>query len=55
MINKNKKTLGLNMPNEMADALEKKAHSMHISTSRYCRIVLDNWVKSGEKLSLTEG
>ncbi|MCF7849654.1 MAG: hypothetical protein K9M45_12450 [Kiritimatiellales bacterium] len=49
------KTIGINMKAKMADELEKRAESMHISTSKYCKIIFDQWLKSGNKLSLTEG
>ena len=35
--------------------LEKRANSMHISTSKYCKVILVEWIKSGKKLKLQEG
>ena len=51
---KAKKTIGINMKQEMADDLEKRAKSMFISTSKYCKIILSQWLASGEKLQLEE-
>jgi len=31
---------GINMPKKMAEELEKRSASMHISKSKYCKIVL---------------
>ncbi|MBM4151928.1 MAG: hypothetical protein FJ220_00190 [Kiritimatiellaceae bacterium] len=53
-IGKGTKTIGINMAKDMADELEKRAVSMHISKSKYCKLVLDQWMKSGKKLALTE-
>lgn len=51
---KNTKTIGLNMSKDMATTLEKRAASMHISTSSYCKIILQQWLDSGKKLTLSE-
>lgn len=53
-IGKGTQTIGINMPQKMADDLEKRANSMHISKSKYCKIVLGEWLKSGKKLTLSE-
>ncbi len=53
-IGKGTKTIGINMPDKMANDLEKRADSMHISKSKYCKIVLGEWLKSGKKLKLEE-
>jgi hypothetical protein len=53
-IGKGTKTIGINMPKVMADDLEKRATSMHISKSKYCKIVLQQWLTSGKKLTLAE-
>jgi hypothetical protein len=53
-IGKGTKTIGINMPKAMAMDLEKRANSMHISKSKYCKIVLEQWMKSGKKLTLAE-
>lgn len=52
---KGTKTIGLNMSTKMADELEKRATSMHLSTSKYCTIILGQWLESGKKLKLQEG
>ena len=48
------KTIGINMNKKMADELEKRANSMHISKSKYCKIILQQWIDSGQKLTLSE-
>ena len=53
-VGKNTKTIGINMSDEIADELEKRAASMYISTSKYCKIILSQWLASGEKLTLSE-
>jgi len=42
------------MQKEMADELEKRAKSMHISTAKYCKLVLSQWLASGKRLKLEE-
>lgn len=39
-VGKGSKTVGINMQQEMADALEERADSMYLSTSKYAKIVL---------------
>lgn len=53
-IGKGTKTLGINMPQEMAAELEKRAASMGVSTGMYVKTVLKNWIESGEKLTIGE-
>ena len=53
-IKKNTKTIGINMNKKMADDLEERALSMHLSTSKYCKIILTQWLASGKKLKLQE-
>ena len=53
-IGKGTKTIGINMGKQMADELEKRASSMHISKSKYCKIVLQQWIDSKKKLTLGE-
>ncbi len=53
-IGKGTQTIGINMPQKMAEELEKRAASMHISKSNYCKIVLQQWIDSGKKLTLGE-
>ena len=49
---KNTKTIGINMSKKMSDELEGRAISMHLSTSKYCKLVLAQWLASKEKLKL---
>ncbi len=53
-IGKGTQTIGINMSKKMADELEKRAASMHISKSNYCKIILQQWIDSGKKLTLGE-
>lgn len=53
-IGKNTKTIGINMQKEMADELESRAATMHISTSKYCKIILYKWLESGDTLVLQD-
>ena len=53
-IGKDTKTIGINMSMKMADDLEARATSMHLSTSKYCKLILNDWLKSGKKLKLEE-
>jgi len=53
-IGKGTKTIGINMSADMADELIERAESMHLSVSKYCKIILQEWVESGNKLNLTE-
>ncbi|MEN7973033.1 MAG: hypothetical protein ABFR47_04280 [Verrucomicrobiota bacterium] len=51
---KNTKTTGINMDAKIADELEKRAESMYISTSKYCKVILTQWLASGKRLKLEE-
>ena len=51
---KGTKTIGINMKLEMSDELERRAKSMSLSTSNYCKIIFGQWLDSGKKLTLTE-
>ena len=53
-IGKGTKTIGINMKKEMAGELERRAKSMQLSTGAYCKIILSQWLDSGEKLKLEE-
>ena len=53
-IGKGTQTIGINMDKKMANELEKRARSMHISKSKYCKIILQQWLDSGKKLTLSE-
>ncbi len=53
-IGKGTKTIGINMSATMADELSDRVDSMHLSVSKYCKIILQQWIDSGNKLNLTE-
>jgi len=53
-IGKGAKTIGINMSTKMANELERRSSSMHISKSKYCKIILQQWMDSGKKLTLSE-
>ncbi len=53
-IGRGTKTIGINMSKKMADDLEKRSSSMHISKSNYCKIILQQWLDSGKNLTLSE-
>jgi hypothetical protein len=53
-VGKGTKTIGINMDMKMAENLEKRAKTMHISKSKYCKIILQQWIDSGRKLTLSE-
>ena len=53
-VGKNTKTIGINMKKKMATELEKRAKSMGLSTSNYVKIILHQWLESGDKLTLSE-
>jgi hypothetical protein len=53
-IGKGTKTIGISMNKNMADDLEKWANYMHLSVSKYCKLILSEWMKSGKKLKLEE-
>jgi hypothetical protein len=53
-VGKDTKTIGINMNTKMADELEARANSMHLSVSKYCKIILGDWLTSGKKLKLAE-
>ncbi len=47
-------TIGISMPKKMATELERRAKSMNISKSAYCKEILRQWLESGKKLTLSE-
>ena len=51
---KGTKTVGINMKLNMANELNTRADSMHISVSKYCKLILQQWIDSGKKLKLAE-
>lgn len=53
-VGKGTKTMGINMNKKMAEELTARADSMHLSVSKYCKIILQEWIDSGEKVTLQE-
>jgi hypothetical protein len=53
-IGKGTKTVGINMNEKMANELERRAKSMQLSTSNYCKIILRQWMDSGQTMRLEE-
>ncbi len=53
-VGKGTKTIGINMKEDMALELERRAKSMQISTGAYVKIILGQWIESGNKLNLQE-
>lgn len=53
-VGKGTKTIGINMNKKMSDELERRASSMHLSTSKYCKVILQSWLDSGKTLTLKE-
>ena len=51
---KETKTIGINISKKMAEDLQKRASSMHISTHKYTKIILQQWLESGKRLKLSE-
>jgi len=46
--------IGINIPETMAKDIERRARSMHISKSKYCLVILQRWLESDQKLTLSE-
>ena len=53
-IGKDTKTIGINMQKAMAEELIARSDSMHLSVSKYCKIILQEWMDSGNRMNLTE-
>jgi len=53
-VGKGTKTIGINMKSDMAEELERRADSMHLSVSKYVKIILMDWLNSSNKLKLEE-
>jgi cyclopropane fatty-acyl-phospholipid synthase-like methyltransferase len=53
-VGKGTKTLGINMSKEMCEEIEARAASMHLSSSRYAKLILMDWMESGRQLTLKE-
>ena len=50
-VGKGSKTIGINMPQEMANDLKSRAESMGMSISSYCKIIFGQWIESGQEIS----
>ena len=48
------KTIGINMDTKLAAELERCAGAMYIFFSKYCKIILSQWIDSGKKIKLEE-
>jgi len=53
-IGKGMKAIGVHLSKKMVDDLEKRSSSMHITKSNYCKIIFQQWLDSGNKLTVTE-
>ena len=49
-----RRTVGVNIPHEMALDLEARAESMHLSKSSYCKLILQQWLDSERRLTVEE-
>ncbi len=48
------KTVGITMSTEMAEEVERRAKSMRLTTSTYCRLIITKWMDSGKEMKLEE-
>lgn len=46
-------TIDINMTLEMEDDIKARASSMQISTEKYIKIVLQQWIDSGNNLTMS--
>ena len=53
-VSKGTKTIGINIKEEIANELERRAKSMQLSSSKYIKIILSQHLESGKKLKLAE-
>ena len=51
---KSKFTVGVYMPMKTKKAVQKRADSIGLSKSNYCKTVIEDHIKSGRKLKLSE-
>lgn len=47
-------TVGVYLDKEDADEIAKKAKSIPVTRSRYCALILKNWLTSNKRLTFTE-
>jgi len=48
------KVIGVSLPVDKAAELERRSAQLNLSVSRFCCIVLCEWMERGETLTLTE-
>ncbi len=53
-VGRDTQTIGINMPTKMANELKRRSNSMNISKSKYIKIILQQWMDSDNKLTLSE-
>ena len=47
-------TLGIYMKIGLRDTIVKRAGDMGVSTSKFCRTIIEEWLDSGKKLNISE-
>lgn len=50
-----RKVINFSMNLRMADELDKQAESMHLTRTKYCEAIFNEWIESGKKMTLQEG
>ena len=53
-ISKSLETVGINMQKKTSAELSKRAKAMSLSKSAYCNIILQQWIDSGKRLTISE-
>jgi hypothetical protein len=48
------KSMGIWLPLDMYRELRRRAQTMNLPTSTYCRLILRRWLESGEKMVVEE-
>lgn len=48
------KSIGISIEKEKIEEIERRAASMHLSVSKYVKLILADWIESGKKLKLEE-
>jgi len=44
---KGAKTISAHIPNEIVDRISKRADALHLSESRYIRMIIEKWISEG--------
>ena len=47
--------IGIKVPTSVASEIERRAAKMHISKTKFTTLALEDWIKSGRTLTLSEG